>query len=161
MPEEVMKWCDNNKTKLKFFDGYDNLIRWKVFENPYADIHFGDILCLPEDFKLEEKAKGKWVEFDIDKNGDFDVCGIANDENITITYNWTQWNNPIRDNASKNFINGCRAFGGWQYEDSKRWYLAPAVKLQDGEMWNSYVIEESGEAIPVIPVKIRFWRETK
>jgi len=32
MPDEVQKWCDNNKTKLKFFDGFAILRGWKDFK---------------------------------------------------------------------------------------------------------------------------------
>lgn len=161
MPEDVRIWCLSsiNYQKLLQFNG-DN---WDSTDDVFAGykVDKTKVFSLPENFELKQKTKCRWVEFAIDKNGDFEISGIENDKNITIVYNWTQWNKPIRDNASKNFVNGCCSFGGWQYEDSKRWYLAPAVKLQDGKMWNSYIIEECGEATPVIPVKIRFWREIK
>ena len=104
--------------------------------------------------KLEQK--GKWVEFEIDKDSFEIEYGNADCPKLE-DFGWWDW---------QGFLSYCRqeglsftAFGGWQYENSKRWYLAPAVKLQDGDLWNSYVIEESGEATPVIPVKIRFWKE--
>lgn len=155
MPDEVKTWCEEHMKELFVWQNH----RWYKLDVVY--ISTNDAVTLSDDYKVKEESKGRWVEFDINKNGDFEICGIANDKNITIIYNWSHWDKPIRDNASKNFINGCCAFGGWQYEGNKRWYLAPAVKLQDDEIWNSYVIEESGEATPAIPTKIRFWREIK
>lgn len=100
-------------------------------------------------------VKGEWVEFDIDENGDFEIRGIANDKNFTVIYNWSQWNKPIRDNASKKFINGCCAFGGWQYKNNKSWFTTPQVEIDDGCLSYNYCLE----AKPAIPRKIRFWRK--
>ena len=168
MPKEVRDWCCNRPNYFNDFLQYKNGA-WRdeyCFVNPSKDIPEMAleeiiILALPENFELKQESKGRWVEFDIDKNGDFEICGIANDKNITVIYNWSHWDKPIRDNASKNFINGCCVFGGWQYKNNDRWYLAPAIKLHDDLLWNSYVIKDSGEATPAIPVKIRFWREVK
>lgn len=157
LPKEVREWVYIPPISIfRFFDGKE----WIKLEKPF--IRDNDIICLPDNYELKKIEKtGEWIDFDINKNGDFEISGIENDKNITIIYNWSHWDKPIRDNASKNFINGCCAFGGWQYENDSRWYLAPAIQLNDGKLWNSYVIEESGEATPAIPTKIRFWREIK
>lgn len=153
MPEEVRKWCEINKKELLVWQSNS----WYKFD---ADnICTDDAVTLPDDYKVKEESKGEWVEFNVNSKGEITV-NIDDDNEPTVFY-WNEWGVVL--NYSRNSRNKAKyvAFGGWQYEDSKRWYLAPAVKLQDGEMWNSYVIEESGEATPVIPVKIRFWKEYK
>ena len=149
MPEEVKRWCEKHLKELLVWQSH----RWHKFDAD--DICTDDAVTLPDDYKVKEESKGGWVEFDIDKNGDFEISGIADDKNITIIYNWTQWNKPIRDNASKNFINGCCAFGGWQYNGDSGWFTTPCIKQCNKEsIWN-YI---NGDAKPVIPVKIRFWK---
>jgi len=160
LPEDVRAWAFIAPISIfRFFDGKE----WIKSEKPF--IRYNDIICLPDNYEAKKEQKGEWVDFDINKNGDFEISGIENDKNITIIYNWTQWDKPIRDNASKNFINGCCAFGGWQYPDSSYWSTYPQVKQGQGNNYSSYYCEkEQGEDYqtnPAIPVKIRFWREIK
>jgi hypothetical protein len=142
MPEEVKRWCEEHLKELLVWQNH----RWYKFDVVY--ISTNDAVTLPDDYKVKEETGGEWDEYNI-KDGRF------YEETRGLFYTWHEWSKCMLDNPR------FTAFGGWQYEDSKRWYLAPAVKLQDGEMWNSYVIEQSGEATPVAPVKIRFWREAK
>lgn len=148
MPEEVRDWCEKHlcEKHLKELLVWQSH-RWYKFDAD--DICTDDAVTLPDDYPYpKQESKGGWMEFEIDDDGTFFVNGL--------TVLWFNWQHVLSDSYGKK--DGFTAFGGWQYEDSKRWYLAPAVKLQDGKMWNSYIIEESGEATPVIPVKIRFWR---
>lgn len=162
MPKEVREWCEEHKKELLVWQSEC----WYKFDAD--DICSDDAVTLPDDYKVKEESKGEWVEFDIDKNGDFEISGITDDKNITIIYNWTQWNKPIRDNASKNFINGCCAFGGWQYADSNTWFMTPKLKIiqansisykdNDTIGSNCYVTPAKLECEPAIPVRIRFWK---
>ena len=99
--------------------------------------------------KIEtEQVNGKWVKFDINNDGTFYVNGL--------TVLWFNWQHVLSDSYGKK--NGYTAFGGWQYGDDPRWYLAPAIQLES-RYWNSYVVDKS-IAKPAIPEKIRFWRST-
>ncbi|MBO7043813.1 hypothetical protein J6W34_04670 [bacterium] len=161
MPDEVQKWCDNNKTKLKFFDGFDNLRGWKDYNNSNADIHFVDILCLPEDFKMEEKSKGEWVEFEIDKNGQFTIEFCKG--SLVYCYDWFNWWKLLE--KSKEYDYGFTAFGGWLYDKTGDWVLSPQVGLIDDSRRAPFILNrysysyKKERIIPVIPIKIRFWRK--
>jgi hypothetical protein len=106
-----------------------------------------------EFIEYKQEKKGEWVEFDIDQNGNF-RCFIDDDMHY---FFWANWNAFITEADSS----GYTAPGGWQYENDNRWYLAPAIKLNtDNCYWNSYTSEKE-EVKPAIPVKIRFWRESR
>ena len=162
MPDEVKRWCEKHMEELLVWQSH----RWYKFDAD--DICTDDAITLPDDYPYpKQESKGKWVEFDIDKNGDFEISGIANDKNITVIYNWTQWNKPVRDNVSKNFINDCCVFGGWQYADSNTWFMTPKLKIiqdnsisyKDSDALNNYYASTSPlECKPAIPVRIRFWK---
>lgn len=150
MPEEVREWCEEHKEELLVWQSNN----WYGYD--VDDICTDDVVTLLDDYKVKEEPEGGWAEFAINKNGDFAISGFRNDKNITIIYNWTQWNKPIRDNASENFVNGCCAFGGWQYkEEPSLWTLSPMVG-KDGSAQNFYGADLTVK--PIIPVKIRFWR---
>ena len=168
MPEEVRNWMKTQSITNFNIYGYDSMThecKWHEITNPDYKINYeNDVYCLNQNYELKSENKtGEWVEFDIDKNGDFEVCGIANDKNSTIIYNWSQWNKPIRDNAAKNFINGCCAFGGWlygnQHEPIPKWYLHPCVAPVDvdGSVYTSYT-DGDKKIKGIVPTKIRFWR---
>lgn len=158
MPTEVQEWCHKNSLYLQIviesknvWDDYKNWIISKKLE-------FTTIVCLPEDYEIEKKEKSQsgWVEFEI-KNDIFCYLYDVDNHAYSFCLNWWQWQDFLKESKENDW--NFTAFGGWQYEDSKRWYLAPAIQLNDGKLWNSYVIEDYGEAKPVIPVKIRFWKE--
>ena len=158
MPTEVQEWCNKNSLSLQIIIENKNV--WDDYKNWVISkkLEFTSIVCLPDDYKIQPNINGEWIEFNIDKSGHFHI----KIERTTYSFHWMEFIRPLlvceKYKDDNMYLTN---FGGWQYEDSKRWYLAPAVKLQDGEMWNSYVIEQSGEATPVIPVKIRFWKEYK
>lgn len=153
MPEEVQEWIGRKFKPLEDILVMTHDMDWCPIDD-FLNLPF----ALSDNYELPQKLGGKWVEFEINK-GKFNF--IPSDMNGLdgVIESWWNWQEFLTVSSKHNL--GFTAFGGWQYEDSKRWYLAPAVKLQDGEMWNSYVIEQSGEATPVIPVKIRFWKEYK
>lgn len=148
--DKILLVLDSMGNFIPFDDVEEGLINTEDYDNV--------VFALPDDYEAKEESKGEWVEFEINE-GKFsfipsDVNGLDG-----VIESWWNWQEFLT--VSSKFHLGFTAFGGWQYENDDRWYLAPAVKLQDDEMWNSYVIEESGEATPVIPVKIRFWRESR
>jgi hypothetical protein len=152
LSEDVWEWIGENFNNPKLLYLAPNG-KWELFSETDFDDYDNVVLALPDDYEVKQESKGEWVEFEIDQKGNFH-CFMNGDMHY---FFWANWNAFLTEADSS----GYTTFGGWQYEGSKRWYLAPAVKLQDGEMWNSYVIEQSGEATPVAPVKIRFWREAK
>ena len=149
MPREVRIWTTSNISRVDCYDSssnkWDNAFHYKFY--------YSNIYSLPEDFELEEKPQGEWVEFEIDQKGNFH-CFMNGDMHY---FFWANWNAFLTEADSS----GYTAFGGWQYGDDPRWYLAPAVELADGTFWNSYVINVTGEVKPAIPTRIRFWREAK
>ena len=151
MPEEVKNWSSKHSENLCWYDV--NCWSNGGFEKRLYD---DKIYALSEDYNIQPNKNSKWVDFDIDENGCYRIL------DTDMRFHWSEWNKPLwvygKDENRSWYLT---AFGGWQYADSKRWYLAPAVKLKDGDYWNSYVVEESGEATPFIPVKIRFWKEYK
>lgn len=151
MPEEVREWIERKFKPLEDILVMTHDMDWCPI-NDFLNLPF----ALSDNYELPQKPSGKWVEFDINTNGDFEISGFRNDRNITVIYNWTQWNKPIRDNASKNFVNGCCAFGGWQYkEEPGLWTLSPMAGKDDSAQ-NFYGADLTVK--PIIPVKIRFWR---
>ena len=74
---------------------------------------------------------------------------------------WANWNAFLTEAYSF----GYTAFGGWLYDKSGDWVLSPQVGLIDDSgnapfILNRYSYRYEKERItPVIPIKIRFWRE--
>lgn len=152
---DVKVWIGShrNENKLMILTEDGDFIDGGI--KPSYQIIASDVFALPDDYEAKKEQKGEWVEFEIDKKGRFWIYNEERDD--TDYFLWCNWHGFL--DSSYDWDMDYTAFGGWQYEDNKRWYLAPAVKLKDGDLWNSYVIEEKEEAIPAIPVKIRFWRE--
>ena len=149
LPEQVKIWTRNimNYNKCIRFNGED----W-IFLN---DINVCDktdnteIIALPEDFELKKKSEGEWVEFEIDKDGEYHLCS---DEH----YHWSEWNNTLRENYCNSSFR-LTAFGGWQYEEDNFWYMEPQLIDEEG---NYHSISNFIEKVtPIIPKKIRFWRK--
>lgn len=147
LPEQVKIWTRNivNYNKCIRFDGKDwislnNVNLWDKTDNT-------EIIALSEDFELKKEVEGEWVDFDIELDG----CFKANN----IYYYWTKWGDFINEyNGKDNYT----AFGGWQYENDNRWYMAPVVKNENNiEYWNSYT-DDKEFIKPCIPIKIRFWK---
>lgn len=156
MPEEVQAWAITNPQEILVYSRRIGQEKgtWERRGGSDYPLHYDSIYALPDSFQLKQEQKSGWFEYEIDKNGNF-YSADADDKDGRY-YHWSEWNTCLANNKD-NLI----AFGGWQYKDDKRWYLAPVVKLQDDELWDSYVIEENGEAIPAIPIKIRFLRESQ
>lgn len=155
LPEETWNWIQenfNNPNLIYLAPNGD----WLYFKDADFDDYDNIVFALPDMFNLPPKPQSGWEEFEINQRGQFLVLFT---QDLRYYFNWFEWWRLLDKSIDYNY--GFTAFGGWQYDDSKRWYLAPAVKLQDGKMWNSYIIEEKGEATPAIPKKIRFWRETR
>lgn len=76
LPEEFQKWIyENFYKKILVYFKYQG--EWVSIDetNPInASNYQNHIFALPEDFELKKKAEGKWVEFEIDKNGQFYCC---------------------------------------------------------------------------------------
>ena len=163
MPTEVQEWCNKNSLSLQIV--IENRHTWDDYKNWVISkkLEFTTIVCLSEDYEYHAtKLNGEWVDFDINKNGDFEIGGIANDKNSTVIYNWSQWNKPIRDNASKNFINGCCGFGGYLYAGCDDWFMTPRIFYNNRLLDHYQKLEIDGKIVkPAIPVKIRFWKEYK
>jgi hypothetical protein len=160
LPQDVWDWIGENFNNPSLVYLAPNG-KWEQFSKTDFDDYDNIVFALPDDYEAKEEPKGEWVEFDIDpKSKDFLVdVEKENSNDCNEYYFWFEVERFLRDSIDND--RGYTAFGGWQYEGSKRWYLAPVVKLKDSDYWNSYVIKESGEAKPTIPVKIRFWREAK
>lgn len=161
MPEEVKDWCRKYSKKLYWYDTDTLVDCWS--NGGFEKRLDGDkVYTLSEDFQIKKEQKGEWIEFEIDCDGDFnlkdDGTESTKDEARDFGFHWLDVGEFLKCSINEKWH--YTTFGGWQYADSKRWYLAPAVKLHD-DLWNSYVIEENGDATPVIPVKIRFWKEYK
>lgn len=155
MPEEVKEWCRKYSEKLCWYDA--NCWSNGGFEKRLYD---DKVYALPEDYEIEKKEKSQsgWVEFEV-RDGIFCFLYEVDKQKYSICLDWWQWQDFLKESKENDW--NFTAFGGWQYENDSRWYLAPAIQLNDGKLWNSYVIEDYGEAKPVIPVKIRFWKECK
>lgn len=145
MPKEVQNFCHLHKQNLLVWQSG----HWYKFDAD--DIADDDVVTLSDSFQVLKEQKSGWEEFEIDNDGTFFVNGL-----IVL---WFNWQHVLSDSYGKK--NGFTAFGGWQYGDDPRWYLAPAAEMSDGTFWNSYVIIDTGEVKPAIPTKIRFWKEAK
>lgn len=129
MPKEVQNFCHLHKQNLLVWQSG----QWYKFDAD--DIADDDVVTLSDNFELEEKSQGSWVDFEIDQRGNFH-CFRDGDMHYIF---WANWNIFLMDNTEYT------AFGGWQYGDDPRWYLAPAAERSDGTFWNSYVIIDTGE----------------
>ena len=156
MPDDVKKWCkahDCNEDSVPFqtFTHGNRLEYIKHWNHRVTDL-FDRVICLPEDFKLEEKqeeVKCGWIEFDI-IDGSFEIENTnQNVEGKHIEkFAWYDW---------QGFLSYCEVyrlpyvnFGGWQYnEQPDMWFMAPQVIKDNQEKCIK----------PLFPIKIRFWRE--
>ena len=161
MPEEVKNWSSKHSEKLCWYD-VDCWINGRTEKRLYDD----KIYALSEDFKMEEKLQGEWVEFGIKKNGRFTAFDVDdNDHQISFSFGWHQWSEFI--DCSYEHALGYTAFGGWQYADSNTWFMTPKLRIiqdnsisyKDSDAVGNYPTTPSAlECKPAIPVKIRFWK---
>lgn len=148
MPDEVKRWCEEHLKELLVWQSH----RWHKFEA--EDICTDDAVTLPDDYKVKEGPKGRWVEFEIDDDGDF--CYTVESERgecHKTFYPWYSWQKFLDESVEDG--DTFTAFGGWQYNGDSGWFTTPCIKQCNKEsIWN-YI---NGEAKPVIPAKIRFWK---
>lgn len=154
LPEQVKIWTRNivNYNKCIRFDGKDwislnNVNLWDKTDNT-------EIIALSEDFELKKESEGEWVEFEIRDDGYFNSdIGL---------YLWFDWQKFLKFSYNQDI--GFTAFGGWLYDESGDWVLSPHVGLMIDESGNTPFIlnrysYEKERIVPVIPIKIRFWRK--
>lgn len=151
MPKEVKNWACHNDSKVVFF-------KFNAWGNyPSKDDVFtpNEIIALPQNFELEEKSECGWVEFEIDDNGDFSYLSECEKEEGWRTYHpWFAWQRFLEESRVEG--RGFTAFGGWQYANASGWFTDPQIK-NNGYFSSTSANDDVVE--PVIPVKIRFWRE--
>lgn len=157
MPEEVQLWVrelGHIRQCIRF-----EAEEWKTLftTNIWDKCDYSQILALPEDFELEEKSEGGWVEFDITDKGLFFLeYTDRGGSNVSHRFYWHQWSQ---------FLEYCdldelkyTVFGGWQYKDCDAWFLTPQIAMQ-GHFYN--LCTKDDDPKPAIPTKIRFWREAR
>jgi hypothetical protein len=143
---------------LRFHDSEGFWIDTECQHKEGYEISIHEIVCLPEDFELKkEEAEGEWIEFDIDQKGNF-YCFIDGDIHY---FFWANWNIFLTEVYSFGYI----AFGGWLYDKIGDWVLSPQVGLIDDSGNTPFILNrytysyEKERIIPIIPIKIRFWRK--
>ena len=129
------------------------------------------VFTLPDNYEIEkdEEKTGEWVEFEIDDDGDFGYLASDKEEHCKTSYytwySWYSWQRFLND--SKENERNFTAFGGWLYDKSGDWFLSPQVGLIDDSGKAPFILNryshtyEKERITPVIPIKIRFWRENK
>lgn len=150
LPGEVSNWItDNlNNSNLLYLDSMGD---WQYFKDADFDDYDNVVFALPEMYELPvAKVKGEWVEFEIDQKGNFH-CFKDNDMHY---FFWANWNIFL-----KAFSDEYTSFGGWQYENiSDSWNTFPLIRCGEKA---SCGVSFSNDDKPMIPKKIRFWREAK
>lgn len=145
MPEEVKRWCVEHRKELFVWQSD----RWYQFKDDY--ICMDAVVTLPDDYKVEKESKGEWIEYDV-KEGRF------YEETRGIFYAWHEWSKCMSDNPR------FTGFGGWLFDESGDWVLSPQVGLIDDSGNAPFILNrysysyEKERIIPVIPIKIRFWK---
>lgn len=165
MHEDVWHWLGKNlnNSKLLYLAPKGT---WKFFsETDFDDFDEYDnlVFTLPDNYEIEkdEEKTGEWVEFEINEYGNFKYNSIR----YTGTFNWWDWQRFLKDSDDVGLP--FTSFGGWLYDKSGDWFLSPQVGLigDSGKaqfILNRYShIYEKERITPVIPIKIRFWRENK
>ena len=174
MPEEVQKWAIKNLNDIELYKA-DN-----TFDDDFelVDINGGDltsirsekgylsvfsdiVLTLRPDFELEEKPEGGWVEFEMVNNCLFFLKYTnKGGSNVSRSFLWHQWSNFLEYCDLNNL--SFTTFGGWLYQASSgedRWCMSPQIEDPENFLGSESSIDEICK--PLIPKKIRFWREAK
>lgn len=146
--EDVRDWILENfrDPKLMYLvpDG-----KWESFSETGFDDFDNVVFALPEYY--QEESNGEWVEFEIESYKD-KAYRFSADNRV---FNWFDWQYFLQYSLECNL--GFTAFGGWQYNGSD-WNTYPLI--QCGEKASSGV-SFSIDDKPMIPKKIRFWRENE
>lgn len=154
LPGEVSDWIAENlnNSNLLYLDSMGN---WAYSKDADFDDYDNVVFALPDMFDLPPKIQSGWVEFDINERGQFLVIFT---QNLRYYFNWFEWWRLLEKSIDYNY--GFTAFGGWQYPNSQYWFTTPEFRV--GEIgyvsaWDS----TKQEPKPAIPIKIRFWRESR
>lgn len=174
MPVEVGDWIKANTKKLMGkLICFSDTFGWDAVNTDKVILSLDYIFALPENFELKQESKGRWVEFDIDKNGFFTVTRDDTKFGMpcTAVFPWHQWSKFLDycwDYEKSCLKNGLEftTFGGWCYgnanEPIPRFYMHPCIVPDDicGSVYSSYCVGDKN-IIGMIPTKIRFWRVSK
>lgn len=150
LPGEVSDWIAENlnNSNLLYLDSMGN---WRYFKDADFDDYDNVVFALPDMFALPPKTQTGWVEFDIDQKGNFH-CFMDND---MYYFFWANWNVFL----TKAYSFGYTAFGGWQYESNGYWLTESQVIGKEGLL--TTLTDYNEDCKPAIPIKIRFWRESR
>ena len=161
MPDEVQEWCYTNNGKVIFFHiskiNHDG--EWADHSDNDVIFEPTDIVALPDSFQMFKEQKDGWIEFNINSSGFFS-CAI---QGYFGTYHWSEWYKCLSFFSCGKEDFRLTAFGGWQYkEHSEFWYTSPQMltDVQKGCI-SSICDGRFNDCKPLIPIKIRFWRESQ
>lgn len=157
MSEDVWNWVREHldESKLLYLSPRGD---WESLK----DIDFDDfdnfVFALSDDYELPHKPSGEWVEFGIKKNGRFTAFDVDdNDHQISFSFGWHQWSEFLECSYKHDL--GYTDFGGWQYESDSYWLTTPHVIGKEGLLTTLTNYDE--DCKPALPLKIRFWRESR
>lgn len=160
MPEEVQNWIKKNYRNCAYLTAEGI---WDTATHHVSNINeiwANEVYALIAAYKpkmKEPELENGWFVYEIDKNGNF-YSADADDEDGCY-YHWSEWNTCLANNKD-NLV----AFGGWQYEENGDWHTSPQLSLVDDTKrefhLGRYTDGKAAERVkPLIPIKIRFWRE--
>ena len=157
-PKEVQDWIMKNYRDCAYLN--DDGVWDKAGHHVTGadDIWASDVYALIEGYEPKEQ-KGGWIEFDITDN-----AFICSDEKEHDRWHFFWWDWQAFLTESNNSVLGYIAFGGWQYEEDGDWHTSPQLSLIDDTKreyhLGRYTDGKAAERVkPLIPIKIRFWRE--
>lgn len=149
LAEEIQDWVKKHIHEVVIFNGTDDnkSEHWVNVINRIAPLTEHSVVALRDDYKLKD---GKWVDFDIDEEGNFKV---SNRYNTSIPFRWFEWGEVLKKFPELTY------FGGWLYENDV-WVTIPKVFNPPCDNYVcSYKEELSYSLKPAKPKKIRFWME--
>lgn len=153
LAEEIQDWVKKHIHEVVIFNGTDDnkSEHWVNIINRIAPLTEHSVVALRDDYELKG---GRWVDFDINEDGNFKV---SNKYNTNIVFSWFQWQDVIRKFPE------LTGFGGWQYgDDYNNWVSEPRVyRTTSFSFVNSYENGDSRNVRPATPKKIRFWMEVE
>jgi hypothetical protein len=125
------------KNERLLISNYSNLVEFEDCDLPY--IPFVNMITLLE--SLEDHQSGRFVEFDIDSNGQYMIPNTA-------ILSWQDY--MTYEQANK------RIFGGWLWSHNGEEYWRVRVGLTNHD---KLVADCDQWVKPLVPKKIRFWVE--
>lgn len=113
---------------------------------PQRELTLAQALVEINKCEIQQKDAGKWIECDIDaQSGLFQLDPGR-------PYSWWNWQSALIGNSNL-------LFGGWYFTEDGNgyWDSRYMSKNKEGHLFS----EQGCDRVPVIPVKIRFWRPAK